>query len=401
MEKRYKIGLGVFLVLLAGLVFMEANKPTPVNWNPSYAHIDKIPLGSYVFFDQLTRKYPETIQETRKPPFEFLNDSTISGTYFFLNRSIGFGEAELEKLLAWTAKGNTVFISANNLGRKLLDTLHLETKMAVSLNTLKSEPLLNFVNPNLKVDSSYHYVHNTDLIYFTQIDTAAQTVLGVADLYEGSLAAKEAQVNFIKAPFGKGRIFIHLFPEAFGNYFMLLKNNHEYAEKAMAYINFDKPVYWDGYYKIGNPFQTSPLYILLGNKYLKWAYYFVLTAAFLFVLFEGKRKQKSIKIVPPLQNKTHDFTRTVAGMYLAEKDHKTIAEKQINLFLNYSRTQWRVNTEQLNDEFLKNLSERSGNSKEETQDLFKYIAFVQGKQQLNKNELIKLNTQITNFKKKN
>lgn len=399
MEKRYKIGLGIFLVSLGALVFLEASKPVPINWNPSYAHIDKIPLGSYVFYESLNGKYPESVQEIKKPPFEFLMDSSISGTYFFLNRSIGFGQAELDKLLTWTAKGNTVFISASHLGRNLLDTLNLEMGEAMSYNTLKSEPLLNFVNPNLKADSSYHYLHNTDLNYFTEIDTVAQTVLGVADLYEGAPVVKDAWVNFIKAPFGKGTIFIHLFPQAFGNYFMLLKDNHEYAEKAMAYIDFNEPVYWDGHYKIGNPFQTSPLYILLGNKYLKWAYYFVLIAAFLFVLFEGKRKQKSIKIVPPLQNKTHDFTRTIAGMYLGENQHKTIAEKKINLFLAHIRTNFRMNTQEMNENFFEDLSERSGNSKEKTRDLFQYIVLVQKKQVIDKKELIKLNTRITNFKK--
>lgn len=401
MEKRYKIGVVIFLVLLGTLVFLEASKPIPVNWNPSYAHIDKIPLGTYVFFESLTEKYPESVREIKNPPFEFLNDSSLSGTYFFLNRSIAFGEAELDKVLAWAAKGNTVFISASHLGHNLLDTLNLEIGEAMSYNTLKSEPLLNFVNPNLKAGASYHYLHDTDLKYFTEIDTLAQTVLGVADLYEGPPVVKDTWVNFIKAPFGKGKIFIHLFPQAFGNYFMLLKDNHEYAEKAMAYINFNQPVYWDGHYKIGNPFQTSSLYILLGNKYLKWAYYFVLIAAFLFVLFEGKRKQKSIQVVPRLQNKTHDFTRTVAGMYLQEKSHNAIAQKQISLFLNFVRTHWRVNTQELDDGFLKTLSDRSGKAVEETRELFKYIAETQKKETLTKTDLKKLNQLINTYKRNN
>lgn len=399
MEKRYKIGLGILLLFLGALIFLEANKPAPINWTPSYAHIDKIPLGSYVFYEGLKEKFPETFQRIKQPAFEFLNDTTRSGTYFFLNNQISFDKAELEKLLAWTAKGNTVFIAADYIGGKLLDTLRLEIGEGMSFSTIKSEPLLNFVNPNLKRDSAYHYRHNTDLYYFTKIDTSTQTVLGVTDLFEEPPVLVDSWVNFVEAPFGKGTIFIHLFPQAFGNYFMLLNENHEYAEKAMAYIDFDKPVYWDGYYKVGNPYHTSPLYVLLGNKYLKWAYYFVVIGTLFFVFFEGKRKQKSIKIVPPLQNKTHDFTRTIAGMYLEEQQHKIIAEKQIDLFLAYIRNDFRVATHNLDTTFLENISVKSGNPLEETQELFGYIAEVQKKQQLNKKELMRLNELITKFKK--
>ena len=398
MSNHHKILLTVFLLLLAGLIFLEASQPQPVNWNPSYAHVDKIPLGSYVFFESMRKKYPENFQKVKQPPFEFLNDSSVSGTYFFLNNAIGFGQAELDKVLAWTAKGNTLYISAMYLGNSLLDTLQLETEVAFKYNTVKNQPLLNLASPSLKADSAYFYEYDTDLVHFSKIDTAAQTVLGFSDLYKKKPVIKDSLMNFIKTPFGKGEIFLHLFPQAFSNYFMLSGNNREYVEKALAHIDPEKPIFWDAHYKIGGVFQTSPLYILLSNKYLKWAYYFVLIATVLFVLFEGKRKQKSIEVVPPLQNKTHDFTRTIAGMYLENNDHKTISEKQINLFLNFVREKLRMDTQKIDDEFLKNLSERSGNSEKTTHDLFRYIAQIQQKQQLEKSELLKLNKLIADFK---
>ncbi len=398
MENQTKIGLGIFLLLFSALVFLEASQPEPVNWNPSYARIDKIPLGSYVLFEALTEKFPRKIRLVKRPPFEFLENDSIKGTYFFLNPKIAFGEAELNKILAWTAKGNTVFISANSIGKHLLDTLKLKTKDAFFARSLKKQPFLNFINPSLKRDSSYQFHRNRDLIYFSKIDTVSQIALGT-NYFKNQRFLQNSLINFIEAPFGKGKIFLHLFPEAFGNYFMLSENNAEYAEKALAYIDFEKPFFWDGYYKIGKPFQTSSLYILLGNKYLKWAYYFVLIGALLFVIFEGKRKQKSIEIRPPLTNKTHDFTRTIAGIYLEEKQHATIAAKRINLFLEYIRTTFRMNTQEIDAEFLKTLSDRSGNDLDTTRELFDYIAELQKKSQPKKEELLKLNSLITNFKK--
>lgn len=49
MSKTYKIALGVFFLLLAGLVWLEANEPEPINWSESYSANDKIPLGTYLF----------------------------------------------------------------------------------------------------------------------------------------------------------------------------------------------------------------------------------------------------------------------------------------------------------------------------------------------------------------
>src|SRR5699024_3525281 len=104
---------------------------------------------------------------------------------------------------------------------------------------------------------------------------------------------------------------------AFSNFFMLTKHNYAYAEKAMAYLNLKGKVCYDvSHDRAFTTYYTSPLYVFLGNKYLKWGYYFILIGAILFIIFEGKRKQKAIKVIPPLRNKTYDYTRTIAGMYL-------------------------------------------------------------------------------------
>lgn len=402
MPKTYKIGFAVLVLVLAGIVFLEANKPMPINWTPSYAHIDKIPLGTYVFYESLKAKFPQTLKEIKKPPYTFLNETNVSGTYFFLNHQIVFAKTELKKLLSWVEKGNTLFISSQQVGEKLLDTLGIETQHILSYKTIKSQPLLNLTNPNLATEQPYHYTHNTAITYFSELDTLNQTVLGMTDIYEKEKVINDSLANFVEAPFGQGKIILHLFPEAFSNYFMLSDENHTYAEKAMAYIDFDQPVFWDAYYKVGKPIHTSLLYVLLNNRSLKWAYYLVLIGGLIFVFFEGKRKQKSIKIIPSLTNKSQEFARTVAGLYLKEKDHRAIAQKQIVLFQSYARKKWQVKIhEKLNAPTLTRLAERSGNSRDKTKELFDYIVQIQNKQKLTAKELIKLNRLISDFKTQN
>ena len=142
MTKLQKIFFFSFLLLLAGLVYVEATKPQPVNWFPSYSKQDKIPLGTYVLHGLLKDSFNEKFMEKDAPPFEVLQDSTLSGTYFFVNNSINFDKIELDSLFNWAEKGNTVFISANYLGEKLLDTLNLETSTEVNVEKIGTQPLL-------------------------------------------------------------------------------------------------------------------------------------------------------------------------------------------------------------------------------------------------------------------
>ncbi|MDR6300864.1 DUF4350 domain-containing protein [Mesonia maritima] len=399
MSKNYKITLGSLILLLALLVYFEASKPEPVNWFPSYSENDKIPLGTYVFYENLSEK-ADDLRPMEKPPYTYLNDSLEKGTYFFISHSLYFDNAELNELLNWVSTGNTVFLAANDFKGKLLDTLHIEQRARVQTSDLESHPHFNLVNPDLKNAEAFEFSHDKNFMFFREIDTASQTVLGVGNLKdEDQNVIKKPLVNFIKAPFGEGKIYLHSSPEVFSNYFLLTEKNYQYTENLLAYLDLKQPLFWDKNYKLGKTIHTSPLYILLNSKYLKWAYYFTIIGVILFILFEGKRKQKSIKVVKPLKNQTYDYTRTIAGMYLDKKDHKAIADKQIDYFLYFIRTKLRTDTHQLDQDFYNTLAERTNYTVEEVESLFQYIINIQQQKQITKNELIELNKKITSFKK--
>lgn len=404
MSKGYKIILAVLLVLLGLLVYMQANQPQPINWSPSYSNVDKIPLGSKVFFESL--KAQTNVKQIDKVPFNFLSDSTISGTYFFLNNHLAFGEAEGNKLLEWVRKGNTLFLAADNFGSYLMDTLNLKKTSRTRVEDLKTFPQLQLTNQRLKAssDSTFTYHHNQPLAYFSEIDTTQQIVLGTAKIASKKnkkVSKKDQMINFIEAPVGKGKIYLHLFPEAFSNFFMLSEKNYRYAEKVLAYLPKKTPIYWDNHYKANETVETSLLYVLLNDHALKWAYYFILIGTVLFVFFEGKRKQKAISVIPPLKNQTYAFTKTIAGMYLEKADHTAIAKKQITQFYDFVRNELRINQKPNQPGFYENLSTKTGESQEDLKSLFTYLAKIDEKVKVDKQELLRLNRRITEFKTKN
>jgi hypothetical protein len=386
--------------MVAALVYLEATKPQPINWFPSYHSADKIPLGTYVLHDLMELRLAHDLEDIMLTPFEKLQDSSFRGTYFFVNDRLLLDRTETERLYQWVEKGNTAFLSATYHSRDLMDTLKLELQNDWLPNRIGTQPMLNLVNKNLAAHTPYLIPRDLVVRYFREIDTLSHVALGVSQAYNDTLNILKPHINFIKAPVGKGNFYIHSQPEIFSNYFLLSEANATHTENVLSYINTDTKVYWDAHYKSGKPINISPLHILFNNKYLKWAYYFVLIGTALFVLFEGKRKQRSIPIVKPLANKTYEYTRTISGMYLDKRESHEIAKKQIALFLEFIRTRLRIPTELMNSKFFGAVAARSGNTMEDTKKLFTFIEIVQNQQHTSQEELLQLNKEITSFKKK-
>ncbi len=162
--------------MLAGMVYLEASKKPTVNWFPSYHNEDKIPLGTYVLHTLLKDTFKDNFEEINQPPFEALRDSTLTGTYFFVNDYINFDKVEFESLYTWAEKGNTVFVAANSFSEYILDSLNVEVKTAILFETMGTKPMLNLVNKNLKTHVPYLlnrdiperyfvFFHRNDLIF--------------------------------------------------------------------------------------------------------------------------------------------------------------------------------------------------------------------------------------------
>ncbi|KAA1244272.1 DUF4350 domain-containing protein [Aquimarina sp. RZ0] len=402
LNKNSKIIIIILVAAIGLFVFLEANETEEVNWFPSYARTDKIPLGTFVSYSMIEETFgADYLKDINQPPYEFLTDNdSITGTYFFVNGTIGFDDSELKQLLNWIEKGNTLFISAKFISSNLLDTLSLDTDHMVALDNIDTQPIVELVNKNLKKETPYLYDRNISNPYFSKIDTLNTTILGVSQLYNDSLKIKDPKLNYIKKPFGKGQILLHYFPEAFGNYFMLTDTNYQYTQNLLAYINPTKKILWDNYYKSGKKFYSSPLFFLLQNRHLKWSYYILIFGTLLFVIFEGKRKQRSIPVITPLKNQTLAFTRTISGMYFEKQKHNEIVEKQNLLFLDYIRQELRIPTNILNEKTLLDIAARSNNNIDDTKRLFKIFEELNRKNNINKEELIQLHKLITEFKDK-
>ncbi|RNC80228.1 MAG: DUF4350 domain-containing protein [Winogradskyella sp.] len=400
MSKKGKIYIGLLVMTILALVVIEMNKPKEINWFPSYATHHKIPFGSYVF-DQQLKRISDSVMPIERPPYEYLKKNTINGTYMFYNGGITFGEAELESLLDWAYAGNTLVVSAIDFEQRLLDTLNLETESVNIFNNFENRFQLKLVNSRLE-KTLYKFDKASTLFHFSAIDTLQTKVIGLIDKLEAEQdSSNTSLINVIKQPFGNGEIILSTFPQAFTNYFILQSPNQDYTAGLLSYLDTSQPIYIDKHYKSGKKFYTSPMYLFLNTKELKWAYYLILIGVVFYIIFEGKRKQRAIPIVKPLKNQTVDFTRTIANMYYESSKHKEIAQHKIQHFLDFIRRQLYLSTSEINSDFLKNLAARSNNTLEDTTSLFNYIGQINKLNAINNIQLERLNTLIETFKSNN
>lgn len=404
MSRKGKIYIALTALAILSIVVLEYTKPQEINWFPSYASQHKIPFGTFVFHEQLERLFDKNnIVDVHKPPFEYLKrNDNIKGTYIFINNNLSFGDAELDELLDWTTKGNTLFIASEQLGGNLHDTLNINTSIISNFDNLKNYYQLQLKNKQLTHDSLFTFDKANYLYHYNEIDSLNSKVISVIDNASQDIHYLEKEhVNVIKQSFGEGTIILSAFPQAFTNYFLLTASNQNYTAGLLSYINASEMIYVDNHYKSGKTYYASPLYIMLNNKGLKWAYYTMLIGVLIYVIFEGKRKQRAIPIINPLRNQTIDFTITIANMYYEKGKHKEMVNHIINHLLEYIRVHFHLQTTNIDETFITHLAARSNNTFEDTSNLFKTIENFNDKTQINSTELERLNTLIENFKSKN
>ncbi|GAA4276233.1 DUF4350 domain-containing protein [Aquimarina mytili] len=395
MDKKSRNILILFGVALLAIIIIELVRPTPINWKSSYTSTDKIPFGSYILFEELKElDSQKEINVISKNPYDFLDELEYksSSTYVFINSSIDFDKRSYEKLITYVEQGNSVFISAGDFGQIIKDSLNIETEMEYQLTEKEITP--TFFSSFIKEEIVPKFKKNIYKTVFKSFDTTKTTALGYYK--DDEVQEKLSQVNFIKVKAGKGAIYFNTLPEAFSNYYML-NGNHKYAATCLSFLNDFDTLYWDDYLKDGRKIINSPMRFVLNQTPLRWAYYLLLIGLLIFVIFTGKREQRIIPIVKPLENTSIEFTKTIGNLYFQHKDYSDIISKKITYFLEKIRSTYYINTNTLNADFINRLAVKTNHSVGQTKELIDLINNLRGKAIHSEADLIALHKKVEEF----
>lgn len=397
---KIKIYLFLFVLLLGLLFVIEATKPKPIDWSPSFNKNHKKPWGTFILFHEMDSLFKHTKVETvstsayQKLKYQYYNfekDSVLNDkSYLFINNYLNLDEESINQLLKFVNNGNSVFMSATGFSNYLKDTLHFKTNYKYFYSykdTLKKE--LYFTNKKLQQEK-FLFNKGFEGVYLDSLDPKTSTILGY------SIYKKDTLVNFTKIKYGKGNFFIHMQPYAFTNYHLLKENHAVYASNALSYINANT-LYWDSNSKAGLDVSRSSLRFILSHPPLKWAWRLSWLGILIFIIFRAKRKQRIIPIIKKLPNTSVAFAKTIGNMYYNEGKPKDIVQHKMKFFLEEIRNKYLLDTQNLNSDFIKRLQHKTGIEKIEIERLINYIQNLKQKDEIKEHQLITLNKLLDKF----
>lgn len=413
MKKIYR-SLWLVCVVIAGWgCHVQEQKGIP-SLQETYRRTDKQPFGAFIAYQQFRSEFSGYWINVADKPFddtwnEMKGNISRYSVYFLITKNLLLSTEEVNAMLEFVKSGNDLFISADYIDKKLLQavycSLYRQEEIAAEVNGVMHDTHVGlYFGKEISDIEKYGYYYYPFANYFSSFDTAYARVLGVND---------EGRPNYLVLFAGKGKIYLHVAPRSFSNYFLLTGENHLYFDYVTSYLGFDPQyVYWDEFYKntsstrnkdqIGNRRNKqafSSMRVIYQNPPLQWAFYILLAGILLFIAFRAKRKQRVMEVIRPNSNATLAFTETIGRLYLQGKSNKSMAEKMITFFYEYLRRKYYVDTGDINEAFLAALSRKSNVPPAETNELFELIKNIHSQENVTDAELLQLNKKIENFKK--
>tara|TARA_R110002073_G_scaffold128999_6_gene275265 strand:+ start:29694 stop:30905 length:1212 start_codon:yes stop_codon:yes gene_type:complete len=393
-------------LILSFAISLTLTQCKKTDWSENYKEDKKTPFGTYIIFNESEELFELFESELMDENiYDFLIDRYLSdGKFNYIcikDAAYKINQDGIDELLSRVYDGNNAFISLNYYSRTLEEALEIKVE---DLDSMSYAPIhLKGLSGQLSLKNKefntieYHFDRNLRRNFFSFFNPKNTIVLGTQ-----KVNGKE-QPNFLKIYHGEGAIYVHTQPTAFSNYNML-KDNHEYAEKVLSYLP-SKKTYWDPqirWSKISSNQSEdsgSILAFFWNNPSLKWALYIGFFGLILFMIFNARRKQRPIPVILPSKNSTVEFTQTISNLYLKNDNHKSLIDKKIRYFLEKTRTRYLIDTNNLNKEFIKKLSLKSGNNFNNTKYLINSILALNKKTECTEEDMMVLSKMIDNFLK--
>lgn len=425
--------LFAMLVLFVLFCLLQVNLPKKFVWSPTFSHVDKQPLGCFVFDSVLTQSLPNGYHVTKKTFFQLdqehakekisvlmvvdQQDLKLLDVKYLCNIARRGGKVMVVASSSFDDGRNTDTVVVDELERTF--KVRIEDGMYFSLRGIlaglkahdnnmydtiywnnretmyAAQPyrmFYNMVGGTLFVDSvpkvkrlaytlstaGYDYKH--DSLYvgdFTRFDTIVDKKERIERI--DTFAIKKIPVA-VSVPYGKGEVIFVSSPLLFTNYGMLEGNTFVYIFRLMSYLA-DLPVYrTEAYVKTDAMLvaEQSPFREFIKRPPLRWALYLALLGVVLFMIFTARRRQRVIPIMSKPANRSLEFIQLIGTLYYQRKDHVDLVRKKFKLFAEELRKTAGVDISDVNTddrEYLL-LAEKTGMNSDRLKKVIRQIRLV-------------------------
>jgi hypothetical protein len=291
---------------------------------------------------------------------------------------LSLADKEMEQILKFVQAGNEMMIFASDMDSKLTE------KLGYYKNFDGSEEYSNehdtvfqyehsvslYTDPSIKYGHKGRYING----YFTPYNYGGAKYENYNDIdsIPEVLGYAQGKPDVLKYRVGSGHLTVHCAPLVMSNYFLLQEGNQNYLNGLFSTLpeGINK-IYWVDF--VTHRSDQSAFGMLWNNEITRYALIFAVVALAVYVLFEMKRRQRIIAIIPPLKNDTVSFVETVGRLYYNKGNHANLAQKIIQRYLEFVRLHYYLNTNLLNQEFTELLIKKSGRPESEVKELINMI----------------------------
>lgn len=425
--------LFAMLVLFVLFCLLQVNLPKKFVWSPTFSHVDKQPLGCFVFDSVLTQSLPNGYHVTKKTFFQLDQEHAKEKiSVLMVVDQQNLKQLDVKYLCNIARRGGKVMVVASssfddgrNTDTVVVDELERTFKVRIEdgtyfslrgiLSGLKAHDndmydtiywnnretmyaaqsyrmFYNMVGGTLFVDSvpkvkrlaytlstaGYDYRH--DSLYvgdFTSFDTIVDEKERIERI--DTFAIKKVPTA-VSVPYGKGEVIFVSSPLLFTNYGMLEGNTFVYIFRLMSYLA-DLPVYrTEAYVKTDAMLvaEQSPFREFIKRPPLRWALYLALLGVVLFMIFTARRRQRVIPIMSKPANRSLEFIQLIGTLYYQRKDHVDLVRKKFKLFAEELRKTAGVDISDVNTddrEYLL-LAEKTGMNSDRLKKVIRQIRLV-------------------------
>ncbi len=425
--------LFAMLVLFVLFCLLQVNLPKKFVWSPTFSHVDKQPLGCFVFDSVLTQSLPNGYHVTKKTFFQLDQEHAKEKiSVLMVVDQQDLKQLDVKYLCNIARRGGKVMVVASssfddgrNADTVVVDELERTFKVRIEdgiyfslrgiLAGLKAHDndmydtiywnnretmyaaqsyrmFYNMVGGTLFVDSvpkvkrlaytlstaGYDYKH--DSLYvgdFTRFDTIVDKKERIERIDTSAIKKVPTAVSI---PYGKGEVIFVSSPLLFTNYGMLEGNTSVYIFRLMSYLA-DLPVYrTEAYVKTDAMLvaEQSPFREFIKRPPLRWALYLALLGVALFMIFTARRRQRVIPIMSKPANRSLEFIQLIGTLYYQRKDHVDLVRKKFKLFAEELRKTAGVDISDVNTddrEYLL-LAEKTGMNSDRLKKVIRQIRLV-------------------------
>ena len=425
--------LFAMLVLFVLFCLLQVNLPKKFVWSPTFSHVDKQPLGCFVFDSVLTQSLPNGYHVTKKTFFQLDQEHAKEKiSVLMVVDQQDLKQLDVKYLCNIARRGGKVMVVASssfddgrNADTVVVDELERTFKVRIEdgmyfslrgiLAGLKAHDndmydtiywnnretmyaaqsyrmFYNMVGGTLFVDSvpkvkrlaytlsTAGYDYKYDSLYvgdFTRFDTIVDKKERIERI--DTFAIKKIPVA-VSVPYGKGEVIFVSSPLLFTNYGMLEGNTSVYIFRLMSYLA-DLPVYrTEAYVKTDAMLvaEQSPFREFIKRPPLRWALYLALLGVVLFMIFTARRRQRVIPIMSKPANRSLEFIQLIGTLYYQRKDHVDLVRKKFKLFAEELRKTAGVDISDVNTddrEYLL-LAEKTGMNSDRLKKVIRQIRLV-------------------------